>query len=328
MRERVFVGVLAALAMCVVAGCPNPGTPVLRVSTTELNYVRGEMVKTFEVWNGGTGRLFFDVEANRSWIHVDPMVESSMDSEDKVTISVTLQDGEKVNDFFQGAVRVTASTGAMRVVDVTAGVDTFTEVFSQGAFDLANTTLTFAPDPNVSFNYYLASVDTGITALPTDTAGANVLNDSFEVISDPLNVEIRGGDEVMVYGESYGSLAISSDGYVILGDSTPEARSAFTTESHFERVGVSAFFSDLDPGTEGDVLFQQLDDRVCLTWLEVASVGEPGTSTFQLELFYNGQIRLSFLNVSAYPGIVGLSAGVEPAQFLASDLSSYPEEAP
>lgn len=323
MNRHVLVVVLVGVCG-LLAGCPTPNEPALEVSTGQLTFALGENVKTFEVWNGGGGRLFFDVAADRDWISVAPEIGASDGPDDPVEVTVTLADGAKSNEFFQGTVTVTAADDATEAIGVTAGLDTFTQEFTGETFDLANTAVTFTPDPNASYNYYVARVTHNLTALPTNPTGGSVLNDIFPLFGDPVEMPLQDSKSVQIYGQAYDSIHVASNGYVVFGDEAMPGRPSMDLTGHFSRAGVSPYFTDVDLSSTGEVVWQQLPNRVAITWLGVASVGEAGTSTFQVELFYDGRVRISCLEVAASPGIVGLSAGVAPAAFAPSDLSAYP----
>ena len=73
------------------------------------------------------------------------------------------------------------------------------------------------------------------------------------------------------------------------------------------------------------VSVRRYPDRVAVTWLGVFEYGTSHPNTFQIELFYNGEVRVTWLTVTATRGLVGLSpGGGVPVDFLASDVSAYP----
>ena len=82
---------------------------------------------------------------------------------------------------------------------------------------------------------------------------------------------------------------------------------------------ISALFDDFDPSSGGALRYRhEPGDRVVLTFDGVPEWGSSNASRFQVELFDDGSdiIRLTFLDVAARDGIVGLSAGEgEPTGF-------------
>jgi hypothetical protein len=126
---------------------------------------------------------------------------------------------------------------------------------------------------------------------------------------------------VALYGTSYNHFYVGSNGYITFssGDST-------WTESlaaHFNQPRVSGLFDDLDPAQGGTVSWKQLSDRVAVTWLNVTEHSGGNQNTFQIELYFNGQIVISYLALAATDGLAGLSQGlgVSP-DFFMSDLSA------
>jgi hypothetical protein len=100
--------------------------------------------------------------------------------------------------------------------------------------------------------------------------------------------------------------------------------------SHFALPRISALYQDLDPSAGGTVTWKQLSDRVAITYLAVPIFGSSTqTNNFQVELFFDGRIRLTYLNLNTPGGLVGLSAGTgQPANFVASDFMAYAACAP
>ncbi|MFN2223991.1 MAG: hypothetical protein ACK2UH_15645, partial [Candidatus Promineifilaceae bacterium] len=90
----------------------------------------------------------------------------------------------------------------------------FTELF--GSFDLDYRSVFFAP--NGTFDYYGGCVEE-IDELPTDPSGGSNISlsdDDYELIS------IGSGQSVEIYGSSYSSFYVGSNGYITFGsgDST------------------------------------------------------------------------------------------------------------
>jgi hypothetical protein len=179
--------------------------------------------------------------------------------------------------------------------------DYFTELFDGSDNDLANWGLQFVP--NGSVDYYAGCAES-ITALPTDPAGGTPISLSDD---DYEQVTLAGGATVKLYGVSYGSFYVGSNGYLTFGSGDTD-----TTESlndHFEQPRISALFDDLNPASGGSVSWKQLSDRVAVTFQNVPEYSIGGSNTFQYELFFDGRITVSYLAVSCNDGLAGLSAG-------------------
>jgi len=180
-------------------------------------------------------------------------------------------------------------------------------------FDLSNTTLAFVPDGSVHF--YTACRSSAF-AFPTDPTGGTVLSlsdDSF------VEVPLLDGKEVSIYGQTADSLFIDSNGYVgFVGDSD-WSESFF---EHFANPRVAALYDDLNPATGGTISVKQLDDRVAVTYANVPEYLNVGANSFQIEMFFDGRIFVTYLAISAADGLAGLSGGGgQPADFEAVDLS-------
>ena len=75
----------------------------------------------------------------------------------------------------------------------------------------------------------------------------------------------------------------------------------------------------------GQVTWRQTADRVAVTWQGVAQYGASDSNTFQIELFFDGRIRITNLAIAATDGLIGLSRGTGvQADFIESDFSAYP----
>ncbi|MCA9304122.1 MAG: S8 family serine peptidase, partial [Phycisphaerales bacterium] len=196
--------------------------------------------------------------------------------------------------------------------------DFFTEEFA--SFDLVGKRILFTP--NGTFEGYdacLTDLDGGM--LPFDpTAGTAVsLSDD-----DSELVNITGGESVELFGVSYTSFYIGSNGYLTFTGSDTDYSE--TLEDHFDTPRVSGRFDDLNPSSQGTVRYQQLADRMIVSFDNVTEYSSSNNNTFQFELFFTGEIAISWESIVGGDGIVGLSAGngLDP-DFLESDLSTYAE---
>jgi len=190
----------------------------------------------------------------------------------------------------------------------------FTELF-EGDIDLQYRTFRFVPDG--SGNYY-AGCFYPISTLPTDpSAGTPVVlgDDQF------VPVNLSGGASVSLYGANYNRIFIGSNGYITF--TAGDTSFAGTLAKHFAMPRVSALFTDLNPSLGGTVTRQQLADRLVVTFKDVIALGGGTGNTFQIELFFDGQIALSYLEVGAPNAVSGLSAGNGvPPDFYETDLTA------
>jgi hypothetical protein len=195
--------------------------------------------------------------------------------------------------------------------------DYFTEVFEGGDNDFDNLSITLWPDGSDSF--YRACTEE-ITAFPTDPSGGNVIG----LDDDDYGIVPLSGVTVLLYGHSYGDSAVyvGSNGYLTFtaGDSDWSE----TLADHFDLPRISPLFDDLDPSSGGSVSWKQLADRIAVTWENLPEYGTFNSNSFQVEMFFDGKIRITWLAIAAINGLAGLSEGDGvPGDFLESDLSAY-----
>ena len=81
---------------------------------------------------------------------------------------------------------------------------------------------------------------------------------------------------------------------------------------------------DLNPAAGGQILFAELSDRAVATWLNVPKYASAHLNTFQIELFFDGTIRMSWTLVQTPDSLVGLSNGNGvPPDYLESNLTRF-----
>ncbi len=194
--------------------------------------------------------------------------------------------------------------------------DYFTEQSLSGA-NLSYNSVSFIP--NGSPNYYSAYVNP-VSTFFTDPTGGTPLqlgDDSY------AQVNLSGGAAVSLYGSSYSALFVGSNGYITFtsGDST----STPSLPAHFLLPRISALFDNLSPSAAGSVTWKQLTGCVAITFLNVPEKGTSNANSFQVEMFFNGAIRITWLGVQASNVLVGLSSGPGqvPSGFAQSLILSY-----
>ncbi len=199
--------------------------------------------------------------------------------------------------------------------------DFFTELFETD-FDLAGLSLMFVPGNPTDF--YTGCVVGEITSLPTDPAGGTTVSLGDDASTE---VSITGGNTVSLYGVSYSSFYICSNGYITFG--TSDTTYSETLEDHFSLPRIAGIFDDFNPSSGGTVSYEQLADRMVVTWDGIPEYSESNSSTFQVEMYFDGTIVLSYLDVAVVDGLVGLSEGegLDPDYF-ESDLSNMPSCGP
>ncbi len=194
--------------------------------------------------------------------------------------------------------------------------DYFTELFDLSDGDLDHRTMEFTPDG--SGDYYSACSDTTST-FPTDPAGGTTLS-----LADDASVEVplTGGQEVQLYGVSYASCFVGSNGYVTFGSGDSDLSE--TLSDHFDLPRISALFDDLNPAAGGTISYRQRTDRLVVTYENVPEYSTGNSNNIQIEMFFAGMISITQLQVDAVDGLVGVSGGTDVlGDYVESDLSAY-----
>ena len=345
-RVSVFLLTIGLLSGLVLTGCPTP-EPELNVSVSTLHFgtqenpsMPGEQIyeveKTFTVNNTGCEgtTLVATVEADKPWITVTPPTISITAPGTPVVVTVTIDRNysnlaKTVPAYAQGIVTVKDSVSEKKVT-ITTAPDYYTQAFT-GSVDLLGKSMKFQPNGGLSY-YGLAladivpdpdPVDPG-NGFPSDPTGGLLLN--FSDYVDPIWAAPLGNKQVPFYGVNYDTLYISSQGWVSFGapGNTPDSLSG-----HFAVPQISAFPVDAtQPGSM--VSFKQDAEKVIITYENAPTAGVKALSPndFQIELFFNGEIQVSYLDIDpAVTGVIGLSLGVpggQPQDFLPSDLNTEP----
>ena len=269
-----------------VNGTASAGEDYEGVSGT-LVFHNGEVSKTFSV----------------TILH-DPVAE------EKKTVKLSLSNPTV------GAVLGTPSTAILTIEDDDRP-DFFTEIFDQDDNDIRNQALTFVPDGSRPF---YAVCRTPAYSFPTDPSGGTTL-----ILSDDsyASVRLAGGAQIPFFGVRYSTFFIGSNGYVTFssGDSSYQE----SLNRHFSQPQISVLFDDLNPSHGGKISWKQLADRVVVTFQDVPKNYSGKPNSFQIEMFFDGVLRLTHLGIALRDGLVGLSrGGGVPSEFAESNLNDCP----
>jgi hypothetical protein len=277
--------------------------------------------KTYTLNNNGSSPLDWQVRTDALWLNVEPN-SGTLAPGGSCTVSVSLNDNALVLEPNSYAALVTFTdlmTGFeyTRAVDFHVTVpDFFTELFDAQDNDLDNLTLTLFPD--ASGHFYTPCLEAA-SAFPTDPAGGVVLplNDD-----DYAEIVVADGKSIPFYRQYFDTFYVGSNGYITFD--TGDVNPVETLEDHFLLYRISALFDDLNPAAGGTVSYKQLADKVAVTYQNVPEYSLYTTNSFQIELFFDGTIRLTWLNIAAQDGLAGLSPGNGLADyFIESDISRY-----
>ncbi|MBX7210869.1 MAG: M36 family metallopeptidase [Verrucomicrobiaceae bacterium] len=279
-------------------------------------------VQTYTLTNNGTSALTWTAGGTQSWITASP-AGGTLASGASTTVTVTFNTAANALTAaaYSGAVRFTNNTSGITVsapVTLSVGaVDYFTELFTSGN-DTDNQSWLFTPNGSPSF--YSVARTASVSSFSTDPTGGTNLSlgdDSYSTIT------LSGGSTVKLYGTSYSTFYVGSNGYVTFGSS--DSTLAESLVNHFAYKRVAALFDDLNPSAGGTVSWRQLADRVAVTFQGVPEYNTTNSNDFQIELFFDGRIRISCLAISAVDGLIGLSQGTgTPANFVMSNFNTYP----
>jgi M6 family metalloprotease-like protein len=275
----------------------------------------------YVVTNSRSSSLTWGMTHTQAWVNASP-AGGTLAGRGTATVTVSVNSG--ANGLAQGSyddtLRFTNSADAAvetRQVTLRVGqMDYFTELFDTAANDLDNLTFTFTP--NGLGNFYAATRQAA-SAFLTDPAGGTALT-----LGDDGTAQVTlSGAQVSLYGTSYGSFYVGGNGFITFGSA--DGNYTESLASHFDRPRISALFDDLNSGAGGSVSWKQLADRAVVTFQSVPEYSVANDNTFQVELFFNGVIRLTYLAIAATDGLAGLSRGTGvPGDFVESDFTAYP----
>lgn len=201
-------------------------------------------------------------------------------------------------------------------------VDYYTESFVENInpFDLCHKSVLFVP---VEEGCGYQAIAQDIDALPV-AAGLGI---RLRLGDDDSKAVSLLTDSIVYFGQSYSSVYVGSNGYITFDQPDYEYRTGVNT--HFSKKRLSVFFQDLNPAADGAIYWKEMSDRAVVTWLNVPIFAQTTPNTFQAELFFDGKIRLSWLDTVRKNCLTGLSCGGgKPLDYMDSDISVYSSYSP
>lgn len=281
---------------------------------------------TGTLWNRSPSPMNWSLVSTQSWLTITPE-SGSLPPGSGATLNLQLEPSANAmpagvhrhaftwtNDVDPGSQSVEARL-------LVAQPDYFTELFEAGDNDLSYQTWTFTPDEETGSYSVCRAPATGF---PTSTALANVValgDDAFATVT------LSGQNSVAIYQRRTNVVFIGSNGYLTVG--AGDRSYLESMDAHFKYPRVAGCFDDLDPMLGGTITWEELSDRLVVTFSNVREFGMGATVSFQMELFFSGVIRLTCLGIGVKDGLAGLSPGSgTPANFWPSDLTSYDGCAP
>ncbi|MBI5387028.1 MAG: M36 family metallopeptidase [Verrucomicrobia bacterium] len=181
-------------------------------------------------------------------------------------------------------------------------------------FDLDNTRITFTPAESNAYHVCRSAATNFPT--PTDAAMTLTVPENGRVVRS-----LAEGKHVTLFGLSYTSVNVHENGYLTF-TTQPSQDDVEDATRHFDTPRVSALMTPLSTNAGSRISWQQLSDRCVASWEWVRDEDTVRSNKFQVELFFDGVIRLTFLNVQNTTGATGLSAGGgTPPGFIEADFS-------
>ncbi len=301
------------------------------VSTGEPDGPFGPISQTYTLTNLGPDTISWSVSKNSTWLSISTDSGTLPAGGPAATVIATLNNKANLlpigvytttlvftNQFSR---RIQSRQFVLRV----GQPDYLTQWFQSNDNDVGFNSWTFIPDGSRSFYSVCREPAAVFPVDPRDGKALAMLDDNSQQIT------LSGGSRVSFYGRSTNVFFIGSNGYLTFDTTNAVYVPSFS--SHFSLPRIAALFQDLNPQRKGRVSWQQLGDRVAVSFENVPEFNDieqleddpANSNNFQFELFYDGRIRLTFLGVSAHGGLVGLSQGIGiPPGFAPSDFSSYP----
>ena len=275
---------------------------------------------SFTLTNTGAAALDWTVTSSTNWLAVSPD-GGNLTTGTTVTANLTNAATNLAAGIYTASLHFTNTTSGRsqsRLFTLSVGQpnDYFTELFAANNFDLDHSSITFTPDGGVNL-YSACRMATG--SFPTDPAGGGSLGLTDD---SSAQVTLSGTNSVALYGRRTNVFFVGSNGYITFDDA--DAGNAAAYASHFSRPRIAALMQDWNPDAAGSITSKELADRIAITYAGVPLYDDTAPNSFQIELFYDGRIRLTWIGISFRNGLTGLSAGQGvPIGFAASDLSTH-----
>lgn len=278
---------------------------------------------TYTLSNSGTTLLNWTATKTQSWLSVSPgagQLAPSATVPVTVCVNASAAAGLPTGNYTDTVTFTNVTTDKTRTRAATLRVgqiDYFTELFDANDNDLANQTVRFTPTGGAGS--YRACHES-VTAFPTDPTGGEHLSLTDDGYA---SVSLDGGATVGLYGQRYSMFYVGSNGYITF--TAGDDQWTQSLDQHFRLPRISGLLDDLNPEIGGEVSWKQLADRAAVTFLNVPEWSPPhSVASFQIEIFFDGAISITWLNIATAKGVAGLSAGSGvPADFVESNLSAY-----
>jgi subtilisin family serine protease len=272
----------------------DPTLPNVCVSEGRLNVYNAILEVPPQAPGGGAGGEWVQLASTSGMIGAD-------DSND---IEVTFDAGRKPG-VYSGRIILTANDPynpeiTIPVTFTVENVDYCTQIFDPNGNDLAYQSFVFKQD---SSSVYFNACKMPVSDFPVDPNGGSIIT-----LEDDDYAKVTLVDKLFdFYGNGYGHFYVGSNGYITFDSG--DFLHVESLEDHYALPRISALFDDLDPTASGIISYKQLVDCIVVTFENVQEYGQPGSNSFQIEMLFDGTIRMTFLEISAEDGLIGLSDG-------------------
>jgi hypothetical protein len=192
-------------------------------------------------------------------------------------------------------------------------------------------------DATTGFEKYTATISS-VGKLPVGRNDGGSGGSTLDLTDDGFVLLRSSGPVFPFFGREYNEMVLAANGYVFFESSATDLRETEmfapfnfpSLASHFETPRISFLFSDLGAAIGGEIWVKSMDDRIVITVEDMPefqrnTTSFPATNTAQLELFYSGLIRMTWLELAVDDVIVGLSDGLgvpqDPADYFDDVIS-------
>jgi len=277
----------------------------------------------YTIANTGNLPMNWTVSNTTSWMTVSPSSGTlAAHGSITVTATTTLNANSLITGIYSDSLvftNISNGTGNTSLAcTLTIGADYFTQLFDTGSNNTAYHSFTFTPSG--TGGYSKANCD-ATTVFPTDPTGGTPLTEGDDTY---VAVNLLQGASVPFYGTAYTSFYVGSNGYITFGVGDNQWTPSIDT--HFSKPRISGLFRDMNLLFSGTVSWKQLTDRVAVTYQDVpAYYPDTDHNNFQIEMFFDGRIRITILSIDSTDGLIGLSQGLgTPLNYTDSIFTAYP----
>lgn len=193
----------------------------------------------------------------------------------------------------------------------------FKQVLYSPTGDIAKAFESSRPTEYVTFHDYSATIKSGVQQLPIrriNGISLNLPNDETVTLPD-----IFIDKPILFFGQLMNRIRLSANGFITPADVVTlhffqhdDLLDFPSLASHWDVPRISFLFNDLIPAASGDIWVENLPDRLVITFEEIRQFGSsfpPPDNTAQVEVFYSGHIRVTYLSLESPAFIAGLSDG-------------------